>query len=319
MKRALAFLAALTMLTAVGCSDAKNDKSGDKAKEETSASAKASEENGDTASSAAAEISITDGMINDTNCLIYGGAVEDDNDPYDKATLYKMAEIAVKQYGAIVDRDKQTYFDTMNIEGILTDKGAVRLYEALDGEIENVGECELGAYYYAMMAIRDVEGTEVEKLQDILAKDGAEKCYETVSELVKDLKPDDIPSLFEKYSPYCVVFGDNASEYVPEEFTKDPSAFKLTPDDSTIFGIDISQYIQSDYGSFATINVLVAMGDWQYSFDECMVWMDGDRASLFIGDVKISENEIKGKTIDEVREMQASANEAAATTEAAAE
>ena len=305
MKRALAFLAALTMLAAAGCSDAKNDKSGKNGKQDSKASAASSQEDASQSSASAGDgAAITDGMINDTNCLIYGGDVEDDNDPYDRAVLYKMAELAVKQYGAVVQKDRQTYFDTMNIEGILSDEGAVRLYEALDGEIENVGECELGVYYYAMMAIRDIKGTEVEKLQEILADGGAEKCRETVAGLVKDLKPDDVPSLFEEYSPFHVVYGDNASEYVPEEFTKDPSAFDFKPDDSTIFGIDISQYISSDYGDFATINVVVSHGDWQYAFDECMVWMTEDQSSMFIGDIRISDNEVKGMTIDEIREKQ---------------
>ena len=322
MKKALAFLAALTMLAAVGCGDTAKDKPEKEGKQETAASAKAEQKEKDSEDPEKEELSdedgsdddgeaVTDGMVNDNNCIIDAGHQDDGNDDYDKADLYKMMELAVEQYNAIIDQDKQAYFDTLNIEGILNDKGVKRLYEQLADMYggDEVSECELEIYYNAVMALEDLENTEIDDVEHLLddesitEEEAVDKCDEIIKGAAEDLKPEDVPTLYDIYSPFSYLFGDRASDAVPQSFSSDPSAFMIVPDDSTIFAIELDEYVCNKYGSFAELDLAIAHGDWEYILDEVRVWIDDDQTSVYIGNIRIAENEVKGMTLDEIKEQ----------------
>ena len=304
MKRVIAFLAALAMTAAVGCGEVEKDEPSAKMGIETSASEKTSEVAEDGGESA------SEGMVNDSNCIIDADYQDDDNDEYDKAALYKMMELAVKQYNAIIDRDKQAYFDTVNIKGVLTDKGIRRLYGALADmyDEDEVSNCELEIYYNAVEALGDLDRTEIDDIEHLLdeesitEEEAVDKCDEIIRGVAEGITPEDVPAIYDKYSPFSILFGEDAPEDLPEGFADDPSAFKIVPDDSTIFGIELDEYAGNEYGSFAELDLIVAQGDWEYVLDECLVWINGDQTSVYIGNIHIDENEVKGMTIDEIRE-----------------
>lgn len=301
MKRVIAFLAALAMTAAVGCGEVEKDEPSAKKGIETSASEKTSEVAEDGGESA------SEGMVNDSNCIIDADYQDDDNDEYDKAALYKMMELAAEQYNAIIDRDKQAYFDTLNIRSLLSDKGSERLYKQFVYSDDSIGECELEVYFRALFSLYDPDREELTKIEDTMCNSGltadeaAAKCRERMSAAANELTADDAARLYGTDTPFGVLFGEDAAG-LPKGFSDDPSAFRIVPDDGTIFCIEPDEYRSNEYGSFAELDLYVVSGDWGYLFSECLVWISGDDTSVYIGDISIEENEFKGMSIDEIRE-----------------
>ena len=63
--------------------------------------------------------SLSGGFINDFNCKIFDSRSGKDKTSYDKQTIYKMAELAAKQYNCIIDKDAQGYLDSMNFPEVI--------------------------------------------------------------------------------------------------------------------------------------------------------------------------------------------------------
>ncbi|MBQ1536870.1 MAG: hypothetical protein IIZ73_00960 [Ruminococcus sp.] len=301
MKRVIAFLAALAMTAAVGCGEVEKDEPSAKMGIETSASEKTSEVAEDGGESA------SEGMVNDGNCIIQEGYQDEGDDAYDNEVLYKMTELAAEQYNAIIDRDKQAYFDTLNIRSLLSDKGSERLYKQFVYSDDSIGECELEVYFRALFSLYDPDREELTKIEDTMCNSGltadeaAAKCRERISAAANELTADDAARLYGTDTPFGVLFGENAAE-LPKGFSDDPSAFRIVPDDGTIFCIEPDEYRSNEYGTFAELDLYVVSGDWGYLFSECLVWISGDNTSVYIGDISIEENEFKGMSIDELRD-----------------
>lgn len=332
MKKLIAFLAALSMLTAVGCGSTAEDKHEDTDDDSSvSAAAENKEKNGkedkedkedeeDKGEEASGDSeagsegsggnegdSITDGMVNDNNCIIDDSVQEEDNDPYDKATLYKMTELAVGQVNTIIEQDKQAYFDSLNIKGLLADKGSKRFYRSILSMGDDLSEAEIQLYYNLISALDGQDDSKLEEIESLYnaggltEEDTVDQFYEEVSRIAGSVGVEDVASVCDIYSPFSYMFNDYSG--APEGFADDPSAFRIVPDDSTIYGIEIDSYVNTDHGTFAQLDLIVACGDWEYVLDETNIWISEDQSSVYIGNPSMAENEVKGMSFDEVKKL----------------
>ena len=336
MKRILAALAALMMISAVGCGKVDDDSSaapssetvitdggtaanaptdanedGDPATDdsktsETTADESTAPENESSEGENSVSADDAEGWLSEKNCIIIDEYQDEDNDPYDPKAICKMAELAAAQYNSIIDRDKQAYFDSVNIAGMLKSDGLAETIAA-DYSTDNMPEAKLSVYYLATMLALDVIQDDYTRLYDdyndgkIDMNELKKKNAELAAAAAEKLNPDTAKELFNEYSAFERLFAEDCDD-VPDGFANDPSAFRIEPSDDLVCSVELDGYTADEEGIFAELDIIFAAGDWEYILDECCVCLSGEENSVFVPDIRITENEVKGKSIDEIME-----------------
>lgn len=246
-----------------------------------------------------ADVSYTAKIFNDENSVIIS---EDEN--YNKAAVYRMAELALEQYDLIVDRDKQGYFDSMNFPALL---GNDAIYALFSEENEDRYSAASELLYMAL----SVGGTILPEEQAALFEgrpddmDAAEydkKLREAVEAVKKSISAETVTELFEDYSPFNAFFGSESEYYLPEGFANTAENLRVTSDKDTKYMIAAEEYTEDETGKYAYIGVAAMKGDWIYTI-EAAEWLGNNgESSVFITDMDIDENEYKGMELSEIVE-----------------
>ncbi len=316
MKKALAFLLALSMLAAAGCSSIEKkgvkDKNGKENTLETGSQDKDTpeegEDNEENGSDENENPAASGSYINDDNCLIDDSIQDDGNDACDKAVLYKMAELTIDNCNAVINQDKQAYFDSVNVPGIL--RSDIIEHTALvmnEEDPEELYSLEQDTFLVAVLACEATDLIDEKALDNLFdegmdVKKSAKQCGEIFREAADKLTVDNIAELFDEYSVYNELFKDYQTD-VPEGFQKDPGSFTIKHDDSAVYSIELDEYRTNERGTFAEFDMIACIGDWEYLISECRVWIDGDVSSVYTNGIMIQENEVKGMSMDEIRDM----------------
>lgn len=334
MKRLFAALAALTMLAAVGCgsvekteNDSSKGKDKPKSNEGIIVNAEDSgnsdeddgseDENDNDDGGLGEKAASLSGLVNDDNAIIDDSVQDENNDPYDKETLYRMTEMCVDQFNTILSRDKQAYLDSVNVSALLKSDAMKEIFLLMlnDGvDAADFSEAESRTLVYALMMLENLDETEVQAVEDeyntgkISSEEAGERLFELVKEMSDELTPDNVSMLFDTYSTWDYLFNEEYG-HAPEGLTQDPESFSIVPTEGMLFGIEIDSYVSNDHGIFAELDIDVACGDWEYGLDECFIWISGDESFVYISDMDIEENSVKGMTKEEVIE-QSAANDA---------
>lgn len=331
MKKIIAGMLALTLaLSAVGCGNVEEEEKSagaensaetsenaeeskpDEQEEPTESADSTSEEStsdsSETDEKPAEKTPLASGFVNKNNTIIEGY----NDKEYDDQMLYLMMEKAVEQYNFIIDRDQQGYWDSINLKKVLSSKGLDILTENPNFE-DDMEEAELYTYMLPVMILYTVIPDEIDELEDKYGDDDAELIKQFVAlirEKADDLTFDDFKDseLFDEYSAYNSLFAEYDEDAyrepdIPDEFKASPESFKIVPDETAIFGIEVGEYISNERGTFAELDLVVALGDWEYVLDEVNAWVIDGEAGVIISDIGIEENEVKGMTFDEVCDM----------------
>ncbi len=327
MKKTIAGLLALTMaFAAVSCGKIDEETGGEELESQTESSAGSeddgekgessdgSEADGDTDekpsdstdSDKKPSASAAGGFVNESNTLIVDDYQDDENDPYDAGNIYLMMEKAVEQYNLIIDRDKQGYYDSLNMKALINSKGYDVLMENYDA-YQDMSDTELEAYSLPIMMLYSADPDKIDELENKYNDDEPamlNAVIEYLREGYNSITPDslDDSELFNEFSAFSYNFTGEGSG-IPEDFRDNYANYRIVPDDSTIFGIEIDSYVSNENGTFAELDMIAAGGDWEYIFDECYAWIIDGEVGVYFNNFGIEENEVKGMTLDEVKEM----------------
>lgn len=335
MKKIIAGLIAFLMaFAAVGCGKIDDEKSGgseektsesrgEESSEDTSSeegsddgnteSTEESKADSDGNSKPAAAIPAANGFVNESNLLIVDKYQSDDNDAYDTDVLCLVMEKAIEQYNCIIDRDADGYINSLNFKKLVNSNG---LEIIAKDEYNDLPDAELSVYYIPLLTISDVMQDEISKLESQYSSSGNENesdllsaVFEMMKEKTDSMTADDYSKtdLMNEYSAYNYNFGGiedekEVSEAVPEDFAKNYANYRYVHDDSAIYGIEIDEYASNERGVFMELDMVVACGDWEYIFDEVHAWIIDGEVGIMIDNFSIEENEVKGMTLDEIRE-----------------
>lgn len=332
MKKILVILTALMMTAAVGCGQiddsadeeaapaapaetVTDDNKQDSFKEETADTSAADEsDTSEVAEEAASESgpedgvgtaeNVSDGWLNEKNCAVIDDYQDSENDSYDKQVLYKMAELAAAQYNSIIDRNKQAYFDTVNIGGLIKSKGMTAALRN-DLSYDDMPETEKEIYYAAIMLLNEQVDEEYTKIYEdyyndkITRDEVANKTAEIIVSAADKVTADNAEELFDEYSTFNFLLSDKY-ERVPQQFKESPTEFRIEPANDMICSVEIDGYNSNEYGTFAELDILFASGEWEYILDECYLWLSDEGSFVYISDILVKENEVKGMTLDEL-------------------
>ena len=354
MKKILAALTALMMLAAVGCGSTKETEEETKKEKTTTSEKTESTQEDNTAGSIEFEqndsgedssqsgdeskagsengkaADLTDngsGYVTDANTIVDADVEDDDNDPIDNATLYRMTELVVDQFNIMLTRDKQAYFDSVNAPALIKSQGMTDLLfyymneDASDDDDDDddgddlddddklgISEGEARVLMQGIICLDDLDDSDAEKLEKQyengeMSLDEAKKEFvKFMSDAADLLNPDNCSSLFGDYSTWYYLFSEDSGD-VPADLSSDPGKYSIAVDESTLFGIEVDTYNSNERGTFANLDIEVACGDWGYSFDECTIWINGDESFVMTDGVHIEENTVKGMTKEQVMEQ----------------
>ena len=241
--------------------------------------------------------SLSGGFINDFNCKIFDSRSGKDKTSYDKQTIYKMAELAAKQYNCIIDKDAQGYLDSMNFPEVM--KGdRIKKYIISWEEGSDMSETESEHYSMIAMYIAAYYKDAFEKIyQDNNdEEDESEAVYKILLEGADKIAAGQIEGIEDEVlnnlSMYEYQFRRDIS--APDEFDH------ICSSDDLKCMININEYELVDDVTCANIDIDFMLGEYEYYFLSANIWLCGDRSSAVCPNISIKENEHKDISLDEL-------------------
>lgn len=252
--------------------------------------------------------------INDGNCVILN---PHDYREIDKEMLYYSAELAIKQYNSIAKRDKQDFFDTLDLKRLLQSKYAVENvirripFGYRDHPTDLIYNGSIFSYFVSLYENEsdDIIG-KYESGQEGWEDDAAAVLSSIMNKAAENVSVDNIDLILdgeEGSDVKCFNIKKLCHKYKSideSEFFSQPEKFVLTPSEDTKYIINYSDGLSArfDEGVIFTIDMIVIDGDHAYHFDDCVLWLEGDKSSVMPFYVSISENRWEGLSAKEAGE-----------------
>ncbi|MCR5122759.1 MAG: hypothetical protein K6B74_10100 [Ruminococcus sp.] len=316
--RALAFLAALTLCTATACGEIGEETPAaavtDTAETVITESSSEAETADSSSETITTDISSVDPVaettiketkteapasddkihINDDNCII----INDSDLTFDKETLYRMTELAAEQYNAVIDSDKQRYFDTVNFPALLKSEGMINTLTSGDFDFDAPEE---GLYVLALLACDESVLEDKKELFENKPDDMNDETYklklrEALDDSAEKLTIEDTSILFDNDSSPFAYFIKRK-----EKYGYDAEELKLSDGDGAVYSVDIEEYSTNDIGSYAMFYVTVYKGKIKAELDQCIVGIYDSGSSVLISNIYIKNAPNENMTAEEIR------------------
>ncbi len=298
-KGILAFLAALALCTATACGEIEEltpaaaaviDSSETIAAENNSIAETPTEKTKEEA-----PVSDNKLLINDDNCII----INDSDFTFDKETLYQMTELAAEQYNAVIGSDKQSYFDTVNIPGLLKSEGMIN---AFCDNFYHYDDPEQGFYFLAFLAcdesvFEDKKDFFENKPDDTNDEAYKSKLRDTLSDAAEKLTIENTSTLFEDDSSAFARFIKMKEKYGGENI----EGLRLSAEDGAVYTVDIEDYSSSDLGTFAELYINIYKNDKKFVLDRCTAGIYDSGSSAYISNIYFKNAEHENMSVEEIR------------------
>lgn len=252
--------------------------------------------------------------INDDNCVILN---PHEFSEIDKEMLYYSAELAIKQYNSIAKRDKQDFFDTLDLKRLLQSKYAVENvirripFGYRDHPTDLIYNGSIFSYF---VSLYENEYDDIVKKYESDQEGGEDEAAAVLGSIMnnaaENVSVDNIDLILdgeEGSDVECFNIKKLCHKYKSideSEFFSQPEKFVLTPSEDTKYIINYSDGLSArfDEGVIFTIDMIVIEGDHACHFDDCTFWLEGDKSSVMPFYVSISENRWEGLSAKEAGE-----------------
>ena len=233
------------------------------------------------------------GFLNESNCIVN----IDVESEYSKEKVYAMAELAVNQYNAAALGDKQAYFDTVSIPALL--RTEMKKYSPKNRENNlTFAEEELfvGALLFTDEEIYKEYSEQLDMtLEEIKNEENVKKANKVFNEIADKVTVDTAGMLFDESMSFA-----HFEKYY-KDLTADPSTLTLSADDGALYYVDLLDYAERDYGTFARIDISVYRGEYKITLEDSCVWLADTENGVYIEHMDIEKNPCKEMTLDEIR------------------
>ena len=336
MKRTFAFITALLMIAATACGKIEEEikapaEEAEPSISESSAievssseSSEASESQTDSSENSSASDSdidktdskdekntaddelLSEGFINESNCIILDDWTEKNNISYDKKTIYRMAENAAKQFNCVVDKDKEGFLEYLNIPAVMNNDRMKKYIEeniVSNGETNELSRIESNHYYLLALFIISVTGDDLlEELtndENADANEIAKRIWEALQNRAEKIEEGHTEGLND--DAFAQLFSGKKKEVTVPDVT--PENYHIIYSDDLVCKVIINGYYSDKEVTCADIDIEFMLGENKYVINGCNIWNCGEQSSTYFFESYIEDNEYKGLPIDKIRKQ----------------
>lgn len=242
------------------------------------------------------------GRIDIGNVIIDDQYMTEQSTRPDDETLAELAGLAVRQYEACRDRNKQGCLDTLSIDELMNTDSMDRIlhyiwhyFNSTESEPE-IGQAESVTVlsYLLMLSYLD-EDASINRIDDT---ENSGEYAALLREISAGINADNSDALLEELL-YGYITAPEYSSF-PEEFYADPSAFTI---DDPIVYIELDSCEVTDHGTFVEFDMEVISREYYYNFDEVFAWKIADESGVIVSDISCEPNEYGIYTIEDAKKM----------------
>ncbi len=214
------------------------------------------------------------------------------------AEMYDLVMLAVKQYEAARDKDKQGFIDSLNFGSVVRSDNFGKLLT--DVESYEGGEAQDAVYLQTVLIFVEdyAYGKYKEVLTELEGKEDQSRYLSALSSAVDEYSPDNAGKLFDKDGQGIYAQLESKDSGMPEDFETNKAGYTI--DDTAFYYAEVSRSEKVGEDLFVTFDLMVLSGDHTYNFYDVCAWSTGSGKGAVVGSVGISDNPYKGKSTREL-------------------